>query len=363
MKIAYLLHWNDGMGSGVMKKVATQTETWVKFGHEVNLFLYSSKTREELEIPSDFEFSAWNVYTYHGMLSRIHLLSKIIRDITKSNPNIVYFRYDLFYPGMNKLLRNQSVIVEVNTNDVTEFYSGGFARYIYNRMTRRLIFSHSYGIVFVSHEIAKGKHFRKFGKVQHVVIGNGIALERITALNPVKNVYPHLAFLGTANQRWHGVDKIEKMASRLPDWNFHLVGISEQHFTTPILPNMHTYGYLNEEQYVDILARCDVAIGSLSMYRVGLGEGSPLKVREYLAYGLPVIIGYSDTDFLFDVPFLLGLPNTPDNVTENILNIESFVQSWLGKRVPREAIAHLDARRKEELRLDFFKRILQYYGR
>jgi len=88
-------------------------------------------------------------------------------------------------------------------------------------------------------------------------------------------------------------------------------------------------------------------------------EASPLKVREYLAYGLPVIIGYKDTDFHEDVPFILRLPNSEDNIEANLSAIETFVHRWRNQRVPREAIAHLDIKVKESQRIAFFQKILK----
>jgi hypothetical protein len=92
-------------------------------------------------------------------------------------------------------------------------------------------------------------------------------------------------------------------------------------------------------------------------------EACPLKVREYLAYGIPTIIGYKDTDFPNGAPFLLCLPNTPDNVEKNLDRIEAFVLSWKGKRVPRSEIEHLDLKVKEEKRIIFIEEVLAGRGK
>jgi hypothetical protein len=83
-------------------------------------------------------------------------------------------------------------------------------------------------------------------------------------------------------------------------------------------------------------------------------EACPLKTREYLAYGLPVVIGYKDTDFPRGEDFLLQLPNREDNVRQELPAIREFVLRWKGKRVPRDAIAHIDGVTKELARLEFF---------
>jgi hypothetical protein len=45
-----------------------------------------------------------------------------------------------------------------------------------------------------------------------------------------------------------------------------------------------------------------------------MSEASPLKSREYLALGLPVIGAYEDTDIPPDDPVYLQLPNRPGAV-------------------------------------------------
>ncbi|MOA45721.1 hypothetical protein D3C78_1681500 [compost metagenome] len=107
------------------------------------------------------------------------------------------------------------------------------------------------------------------------------------------------------------------------------------------------------------MQQADVAIGSLALYRKKMGEASPLKVREYLAYGLPVINGYLDTDFPEEVHFILQIPNEPKNTIKASEAIEKFVQSWRGRRVDRSQIEHLDTVVKEAERLRYMKRITE----
>ena len=86
-------------------------------------------------------------------------------------------------------------------------------------------------------------------------------------------------------------------------------------------------------------------------------EASPLKVREYLALGLPTIIGYKDTDFPQGAPFLLELPNVENNVDFAADAILRFVEEWKNKRVPRSEVLHLDLKKKERERLRFLKEV------
>jgi hypothetical protein len=96
-----------------------------------------------------------------------------------------------------------------------------------------------------------------------------------------------------------------------------------------------------------------VALGSMALHRNLMNEASPLKVREYLAYGIPTIIGYHDTDFPDGHPFILELPNEENNVESNLDKIRRFVSEVKGRRIERETIAHIDVKIKELQRFKF----------
>jgi glycosyltransferase involved in cell wall biosynthesis len=59
----------------------------------------------------------------------------------------------------------------------------------------------------------------------------------------------------------------------------------------------------------ELIARCDVGVGSLGMYRYGLSRGMTLKLREYMARGLPFISAVDDPALPPDAAFALRVPN------------------------------------------------------
>ena len=108
-----------------------------------------------------------------------------------------------------------------------------------------------------------------------------------------------------------------------------------------------------------MLARCVIAFGTLALHRKQMNEACPLKVREYLAFGLPVVIGYGDTDLTGIEPWwLLRVPNAEDNVRQNAERIRSFIADVRGRRVPRDEVAdRIGAAAKEQRRLEFMERL------
>lgn len=74
-----------------------------------------------------------------------------------------------------------------------------------------------------------------------------------------------------------------------------------------------------------------------------------------------MITGYKGTDFPEPSPFILEIPNTPDNVEKWLPEIANFVRQWQGKRVQREDIYHLYFSVKEPQRLAFMESLVRGY--
>lgn len=355
MKVAVLLHWNEGEDSGVFKKVVSQIRTWRDQGVCVSLHLIS----RELSLGIWQQYLKNIVITFHvyyNVLTRLKAWQEAVEALKIQQPDIVYHRYDLYMPPLRSLFQRFPLILEINTDDLAEYCLTEGLRCWYNRFTRSLLLRGAAGLVFVTHELSSLPHFSQYRKPSSV-IANGIALDDYTVLPAPKNNEPRLFFIGADRQPWHGVDKILRLAQLFPRWQFDIVGIPPGRFQEVPL-NVHIYGPLGRQAYEPLLAQADIAIGTLALHRKKVNEACPLKVREYLAYGLPIIIGYKDTDFPHGAPFILELPNAEDNVENGVGVIAEFVSEWKGRRVQREAISHLDLSSKECQRLAFFRKVL-----
>jgi len=353
MKIAYLLHLNEASAdSGVYKKVLSQIKYWSMYGNEVRVFQITEKN-----LLIENEYAIWRAFKYSSLSNYDRLIKAwylVADEVANWSPDVVYLRFDIFSPAFIKIAKKIPIVVEVNTDDFKEYCLKHDFRCFYNLLTRKFLFENASGIAFVSKEISEKSYFKIFNK-PYAVIGNGIDLSLYSSTPPPNNVGFNLVFIGSEGYAWHGADKIVKLAQIKSEWQFHLIGTKKDFG----LPNVKAYGTLSREQYEPIMVRSDVAIGSLALHRIGINEISTLKVREYLAYGLPVIVGYKDTDFPDKVPFILELPNCENNVVEYIVEIESFLNYWKGKRVLRNEILHINWRVKEMERLRFLREIIE----
>jgi glycosyltransferase involved in cell wall biosynthesis len=69
--------------------------------------------------------------------------------------------------------------------------------------------------------------------------------------------------------------------------------------------------YLRDDALDAQFDRCHIAIGTMALFRKNMKEASALKTREYMARGIPFVIGYDDTDLMDDRrwdPYCLRIP-------------------------------------------------------
>lgn len=361
MRIGYLLHFNEGPESGVWKKVLGQVTSWTELGEEVSVYIIYRTNKEPLVEKLKATFPNVRVFSYADARSRLRAWQLAADAIEADRNEVIYWRFDLFYPPLVRVALRVPLIVELNTNDVIEFCLQKNIRCFYHRLTRWLSFYLAKGVVLVAHEIKLVLPSSLLNRLPVEVIGNGVDLESLPWLPPTTNERPHLVFLGSQGQPWHGVDKLLTLAKLFPHWQVDVIGPEPPEGYTNF-PNIYFHGFLSRVDYERVLARSDVAIGTLALHRKGLNEASPLKVREYLAYGLPVVMAYRDTDFLGGAPFILELPNREDNIQPYRNQIERFVLGWMGRRVPRDAVFHLDVRVKERRRLEFMREVVKNAG-
>ncbi|MCB9111268.1 MAG: glycosyltransferase family 4 protein [Anaerolineales bacterium] len=359
MRIAYItVHVApEIMQGGVGKKIKTQMRIWRELGHEVTLF---SLTPAEIPFPEErqFVFDA-KTSLLKREANRASGLMRMLDAIREYKPDVIYLRFGLYSYPLHRLFKIAPVVLETNSDDQQEYQKRGTFFYWMNRLTRGLTFGSASGIITPSHELVdvllpkRDKPFR--------VISNGIDLTQAEALPPTNNKQPVITMVCSPGMKWHGVDKLMRFAENTPDVVVNLVGYSEKDIDAPAPSNVKLYGFLDKQGVRDVLAQTDVALGTLALHRNQMQEASVLKVREALAYGIPVVIAFYDTD-LHDVKLdtILRIPNTEENVAENSDGIRKFAYEMIGKRVDINSVSpYLDQRKKEEARLEFFKQIIQ----
>ena len=135
---------------------------------------------------------------------------------------------------------------------------------------------------------------------------------------------------------WHGYDRLinglKSYYDQGGDYNIilHFIGegpelTSYKELAKEVGMDSHVifYGKKNKDEIFSILCKCNIGAGTLGMYRKGyFGLDASLKLREYMASGLPLITGAeTDVSQIKELKrFVLEYPND-----ETIINIDIII--------------------------------------
>lgn len=339
MKIAYVAHIGS-RSLGVLAKVQGQIEIWNSLGHDARLFCVSDAAPPGN--PAYFGWRRWNLFNPRKAL---------LGDLSTFNPDMVYWR-----PG-NVTLHTlaivirfgRRIVVEVNSNYRVEGLQ--YARkslselrtYYQNICAEQFLSSRIAGYVCVTHELACLKEFS--GQPNRFVSPNGILLNQYRLCKrPASGGAIRLLFMGSPGQPWHGVDCLAGLANKLGrEYHIHVIGPNVEQLGRGVrIDNVTVHGYLNQDEYRSIVADMHIGLGSMAFYRNEMYEACPLKVREYVASGLPVILPYQDTAFRDSCPeWVLRLPNEEGALLDAgvVSQIKDFCQKLRNVVVTHEQAA------------------------
>jgi len=365
MKILFLADWNIEANSGVLDKIHAQVLQWSKNGHEIHLWFISAFTNqnalpEGLENVIVFEADTSYIFLHRKFrlfLGRAFAYRKIRKQIQRLKPDLIYYRQGMWYPYLCSVLKKSRTVMELNTDDLSETQFMSKINKIVYLLGRKRIIKYVNAFVSVTDEIKS--RYSQYNK-PIATITNSIDLAGLPVIKRIPHQKPHLFFVGSPGQAWHGVDKIVQLAALLPEFNFSIAGPNTDDVPPDIvIPiNVTFLGYLTKDRLWEVYKTVDVAIGTIALHRKKMEEACPLKTREYVGLGFPVILGYKDTDLHNSNGPVLQLPNTEDNVITSINEIRDFVENNLGKQWPDDQKKKIDLVEKEKQRLDFFASLL-----
>ncbi len=168
-----------------------------------------------------------------------------------------------------------------------------------------------------------------------------------------------LLYVGSNTARWHGLDRLLRGMSSYRgkvQLELHVAGTMSASIRTLIHSlgiehHVVDHGYVAGKDLDMLFDLCDLAVGTMGMHRKNMSHGSTLKVREYMARGIPFIISYTDDDISLDSPFVLMAP--PDDTPIDMGHLITFitrVHEKYGTQVISEmrsyAYTHMDYRTK-----------------
>lgn len=146
-----------------------------------------------------------------------------------------------------------------------------------------------------------------------------------------------LGFIVTNFAPWYGIERLLRSFSNVQQqYKLFLVGIPpEDPYLQKLLKeygitqNFFCPGRLDQSKLADFYHRMHATFGSLAVYKSDTTFASTLKVKESLAYGRPVILGYFEEDFYGNDEFnsyYLQFPN--DDSDLDFGKIEAFARQF-----------------------------------
>lgn len=347
LTIAYFFDWKMDPNLGVPSKVITQCTNWQELNNQVQLVViipFRMKRRwKEAKIDA-------KLFCYKTTVGRVIARAKATRFIQSNKFNIIYMRFGILTPAQIRMIRRNDTFLELNTIANYEAKNWGFIQRLLFRLSEFFSLKFARGLLAVTPEI-RDYYSSKYPKIPISNFPNSIDFGVSAPLPMPNNKRANLVFVGSENRPWHGVDKLELLAQRLPEYDFHIVGATKKSIN---LNNVFVYPSLYKEDLLSLLQKMDLAISSLAMERTAMLQASPLKTRLYLLCGLPVIAGYIDSSCRENEEYFLYLGTNFNPCSEQIINkIHRFVEKWQGKRVSREFVAHFYPTEIEQKRIRF----------
>jgi hypothetical protein len=351
MKILYITEQDLNNNSGITQKVLSQVDFWRKANHTVSVINFNSLS--ESNSPKRGSIFPRQILSFLFIWINGY---KLFKHTQNEKYDLIYSRSFLWSVFWNLIGQETPIIFEINGDIDFELRARSYLTFLYNKFTTPFMLLASKGLICVSHELNL-KYFRL--PLPKKVIANGIVDEFFNI--PIENFFnekqTHIVFTQTANKEWHGLDKILFFINLHPDLHLHVIGKESENSS-----QVTYHGILSRNESFKIMSKCHLAFSSLALHRKSMYEASPLKSREYLAMGLPVVLAYQDTDFLSPPYYFLQISNEENNLILEGNRVYEFCQN--ARHAKREQIREdakikISASKKEIDRLKFFKLIMQ----
>jgi hypothetical protein len=287
-------------------------------------------------------------------------VGKLVQRMIIAGVDVAYVRREQWHPAYRRMMRAIPTVAEVNTDDRAEFkLTKSFIRRLYASFTARCWREYPAGYACVTNDLAT---LVPSGKPV-AVISNGIPTptEEISGVTE-RGIQkcPHLFFSCTGRYAWHGLDKYLTMARLFPEWQFSFAGDFPEEWRKDAPLNLKIHGKLSAADADKLLLSANIGVGTLAFHRMDMHEASILKVRSYMAAGLPSIIAYRDTDFSKNFDFICEIANTEDNIQRDKEKIRSFVLANYQRRVPWEKVSFASESEKARLRHQLLLRSIEW---
>jgi len=345
-KIAYVslrFTWSPGPYNKLVSQASViQSEKlpidffWIS--NDNNILKYSNKSNSIKLI---------HINSNSQIITRIQQI-KILKSLLKEYHAIVV-RYPLYDPFLHLLLKKENNIIwEHHTKEFDELKNTSKFRY-YLEYFRKGLLKKAVGYTSVTEDIMKEESKDYPLETPKIVITNSLDFNSVTlnTNNPLilNQDMIEIVFVASSFKYWHGLSEVLNsiLEEQRKDVRLHIVGDVDKKYFEIIKKendyNVVFHGRLNKKDLEKLYSKCSLGIGSFAFHKIGLTEGATLKVREYLASGLPVYAECKDSGL--DSNFKFFKYSKKFSIHDAIEYVQSL-QNYKRSDIRNEARKYLD---------------------
>ena len=378
-KILYIFPFNINDASGVTNKVKTIINCFKQNNINYTLFAISDRVKQITYLQNQYLLPITFKNNWQLVFNELdNFIQKNAFDIyfyRNSFQNKFLFAFLKKHPHKITLEHNTKELIET-INGCTKFVknysfklSPSYYKLLKNSFFTPVITTWHYGKknlqlakqgVAVTNEICEYQK-KIVSNYKCSVISNGIDVSSINFCERSFKNGDTLKLIMLVGQLydWHGLDLILESFKNYMQSNIQLtiIGNIENAFKKKYEPNSNIIfvNYLQKNELTKYINTSHIGLGSFALFKIKLAEASVLKVREYLAAGLPVFIGYNDTDIMANE--ILKKYSYQVNLKTSTVNweqlyqwaIEIYQQININKIIRNEALKQIDVSTKVNL--------------
>lgn len=339
--VAFLPHASSSVEHGIYERARAAERLGNK---DLQFVIIGELSGECGEHPPNMHLTRMPKTVLSYTLAQLCRYSVIERAISGFNFDMIILRYAGADFSAKSYFGRTAVVTEHHTNELEEgkatlLYKRGGGRQIKRlryRLERRFggpVRSAAKGIIGVTEELRLLELGRSTCAPPSTVIPNGIDAGQVvqTCFAPFDGRVLHLVFVASAisfrNAPWHGLERVLegiRQHAGTVRIQLHIVGRPDREFVDYVAP-MQSFVKLHGEKHGgeldDLMAGMNLGLSTLALYRKQMQQACSLKTREYMARGLPFVLGYDDPDLshtAWNSGFFWKVPNdgTPINIDE-----------------------------------------------
>lgn len=326
--------------SGTMNKLESQAKACARAGLPVDFYwIGRGRAVDASRFP---HLNLVRVAGSNAVAIRLQQVGRLHELLSKYDR--LALRYPWWDPVLHGLLRDKGrIILEMHTANVPQLKAEGSWRYLPELLTSSWLrgFGGMMGVTpeIVETEVARSRFRGKTAFIPNSIDPLSYEVEDVPLVR--RDEPRRVVMVASRFYRWHGLERIlgavHSFGRSLP-FQLHLYGsLTDRQLSLAAgLPDVVVHDPVDRASLVGIYSTAHAGLAGFDLGAIGLSTATPLKTREYLASGLPVVGGYRDAGLPSDFPYQLALDHF------DIMKIAAYIDSvgHVSRRSIQEAAAN-----------------------